>query len=258
MNKIYSFGFSLLMGLISYTSSAQCTVTGTETTDGVSVNPMDIGVFCEDAIVSQDVQIVTVASGVVNGSIPFTVNSITIEDVINIPGGLNYSCPDNDCTFFPGTDNFVRGCVLISGTPSAPYDGAIEIQVKINGSALGSNLSIDSSASADIVVKDKNDPSCVIDGLEDFEIGSNLSVFPNPSNGSSQVNLTLPQGAVVRMSVYDVLGNEVASLQNGFLSAGSNAVPLANLNTEEGMYLLKVEIDSSTGTNTYTERLIVK
>lgn len=256
MKKIYSLGLSLAFGALSLTAHAQCTPSGTATTENVSVSPENVGIYCQDVAVSQVIQIIAIDEGQIDGN-NFSVTSIEITGLENTPEGLGYSCPDA-CTFTPGTDGFVRGCILIDGTPTAPFDDSIKVNVKINGMVGPFSSFVDSSAKAKIVVNDPAEASCIVGTLDKFEIGSNLSVYPNPSNGASTVNLDLPQGALVRMGMYDVLGNEVSSIQNGFLPAGQNAIPFTKNNSEKGLYLLKVEIDSSTGTNTYTERIIIE
>ncbi|NOX88709.1 MAG: hypothetical protein GXO77_06765, partial [Calditrichaeota bacterium] len=45
--------------------------------------------------------------------------------------------------------------------------------------------------------------------------------FPNPFNPTTQIVFDLPKDANVNLTVYDVNGNEVANLVNGYKSAGS-------------------------------------
>lgn len=49
------------------------------------------------------------------------------------------------------------------------------------------------------------------------------AVTPNPSRGESRVRFTLPRAAVVRLSVIDVQGREVAVLADGLETAGEHA-----------------------------------
>jgi len=48
--------------------------------------------------------------------------------------------------------------------------------------------------------------------------------YPNPFNSSTSISFELPSDANVVLSVYDVLGREVATLLNTFLPAGNHAV----------------------------------
>jgi hypothetical protein len=48
--------------------------------------------------------------------------------------------------------------------------------------------------------------------------------YPNPFNASTNISFDLPSGADVRLSVYDVLGREVATLIDGPLAAGNHVV----------------------------------
>jgi len=64
----------------------------------------------------------------------------------------------------------------------------------------------------------------VDDGLiskKDFHLYQN---FPNPFNPSTRINFSLPQTAFVQLKVYDVLGNEIATLVNEEKSVGNYEV----------------------------------
>lgn len=48
--------------------------------------------------------------------------------------------------------------------------------------------------------------------------------FPNPFNPSTRIGFTIPEAGRVRLSIYDILGQEICVLRDGFLSAGRHTV----------------------------------
>jgi hypothetical protein len=44
--------------------------------------------------------------------------------------------------------------------------------------------------------------------------------YPNPFNPVTKISYDIPKSGIVSLMVYDVLGNEIKSLVNGFISAG--------------------------------------
>ena len=68
-----------------------------------------------------------------------------------------------------------------------------------------------------------------------------LQNYPNPFNPSTQIRFTLQSSNVTRLTVYDVVGREVAVLVNGVMSAGAHSVSFDASNLSSGVYLYKLE-----------------
>ena len=64
--------------------------------------------------------------------------------------------------------------------------------------------------------------------------------FPNPFNPSTVISYQLPVSAQVSLKVYDVLGNEVASLVNLQQEAGSYNVTLDASTLASGTYIYRL------------------
>ncbi|HLP15415.1 MAG TPA: T9SS type A sorting domain-containing protein [Bacteroidota bacterium] len=64
--------------------------------------------------------------------------------------------------------------------------------------------------------------------------------FPNPFNPSTTIRFTLPNAQQVRVSVYDILGNEVAELVNGVTDAGTHAVRFDPHGIPSGLYVCRL------------------
>ncbi len=70
--------------------------------------------------------------------------------------------------------------------------------------------------------------------------------YPNPFNPSTTIEFEIPARSNVRLTVYDVLGREVASLSNGVHEAGRYSVVWNASNVASGMYFFRLEADRFT------------
>ncbi|MFH0733571.1 MAG: T9SS type A sorting domain-containing protein [bacterium] len=85
----------------------------------------------------------------------------------------------------------------------------------------------------------------VISGVED-EISANYSFnlaqnYPNPFNPTTTIKYSVPENSFVTLKVYDILGNEVATLVNQTMTAGSHNVNFNAANLASGMYVYKMQ-----------------
>jgi outer membrane protein assembly factor BamB len=69
------------------------------------------------------------------------------------------------------------------------------------------------------------------------------AAFPNPFNPSTTVRVHLPQDAQLRLTVWNVLGQRVATLSDGWMSAGTHQVRIDGSGWASGMYLIRLESD---------------
>jgi hypothetical protein len=92
----------------------------------------------------------------------------------------------------------------------------------------------------------------VIDGTTDikdisqipaeFALGQN---YPNPFNPSTKINFALPSDMNVKLAVYNTLGEKVAELVNGAMTAGSYAVDFNASALPSGIYFYRIEAGSN-------------
>jgi hypothetical protein len=76
--------------------------------------------------------------------------------------------------------------------------------------------------------------------------------YPNPFNPSTQIRFTLQSSHVTRLTVYDILGREVAVLVNETLPAGSHSVNFDASNLTSGVYVYKLEAGGEVQTRRMT------
>lgn len=82
-----------------------------------------------------------------------------------------------------------------------------------------------------------------IDGL-DYNIGSPV---PNPLNGSSVMNITLPRREMVSVAMYNMLGQKVATyVDAATMGSGTHTIALPSDNIPAGMYYIRLTIGNRT------------
>lgn len=79
--------------------------------------------------------------------------------------------------------------------------------------------------------------------------------YPNPFNRSTKITYNLPIPGTVSLKIYDVLGNEVATLVNGNQSAGMHSCEFDAGNLSSGVYYCRLSCDNQVRTN---KMLVIK
>jgi hypothetical protein len=74
-----------------------------------------------------------------------------------------------------------------------------------------------------------------------FELSQN---YPNPFNPSTVIGYQLPMASHISLKVYDVLGNEIATLVNEEKPAGSYKVEFDAFNLSSGIYFYKIQAEN--------------
>ena len=76
--------------------------------------------------------------------------------------------------------------------------------------------------------------------------------FPNPFNPSTVIAYSLAEAGAVRLKVYNVLGQEVATLVDGYKESGRHQVVFDASRLSAGIYLYAIEAGSFTATQRMT------
>ena len=81
---------------------------------------------------------------------------------------------------------------------------------------------------------------------DDFGISQN---FPNPFNGSTIIRYNVPRSSYVKITVYNMLGKEIAVPVNGQISPGYYETSISALNLASGIYFYRMQVIDNTVSN---------
>jgi hypothetical protein len=72
--------------------------------------------------------------------------------------------------------------------------------------------------------------------------------YPNPFNPTTSINYSIPKASSVSLKVYDIIGNEVATLVNEFKNPGNYLVQFDASKLSSGVYFYRIQADDFTST----------
>ena len=81
--------------------------------------------------------------------------------------------------------------------------------------------------------------------------------YPNPFNPETNIPFALPVRANVKLTVFDVLGREVATLADGSFDAGVHTVALNGSELSSGVYFYTLKAEGGAENFTSTRKLVL-
>jgi len=100
-------------------------------------------------------------------------------------------------------------------------------------SALGSSVLID-----DLSLDQPTDVKKIDEIPKHFELSQN---YPNPFNPSTKIEYSIAKSSFVNLTVYDILGNQVAELVNESQTAGNYRYNFNGANLASGIYIVQLQ-----------------
>ncbi|HZW39796.1 MAG TPA: T9SS type A sorting domain-containing protein [Ignavibacteriaceae bacterium] len=74
-------------------------------------------------------------------------------------------------------------------------------------------------------------------GIKKLHLSEN---YPDPFNPTTKIDFQIPEGGLVELKVYDMLGNEIKTLLNEYLNSGSYTLDFNATDLSSGIYLYKL------------------
>jgi hypothetical protein len=140
------------------------------------------------------------------------------------------------------TDNYWTGTnitVKTVGTFNTNGGTSLENLLSLQYVATDGSGNVGYSAVRNILVKPIGESPCFTSGImPGLSLDKYISVYPNPNNGMFTISASLPAQEKVRMTVTNVLGQEIAIIHNGILGTNNFQVDLSN--QVSGIYLLTI------------------
>jgi hypothetical protein len=142
-------------------------------------------------------------------------------------------------------------------------DGEVIANVTANNNASGSNYSytdhsvendvtysyeltgVSLNGDREVLATASATPSTENTVVTEFALHQN---YPNPFNPETSIRFDLAEASVVTLTIYNVAGQEVASLVNGSMNAGSHTVHFDGANLTSGVYLCRLTAGEFTST----------
>ncbi len=166
--------------------------------------------------------------------------------VHNVPVAVTFQYTATDADGDPFTWTLVSGKGFISTTglytwtPVAADKGTTNtVKVRITDAA---NPLIFTETTAVLTVEN------LITSVESIEgVPTNFALlqnYPNPFNPSTTIQFAIPTSSNVKVSVFNILGEEVAVLVNSMMAAGNYKVSFNASNLPSGLYLYRIQADN--------------
>jgi len=76
---------------------------------------------------------------------------------------------------------------------------------------------------------------------DDYQL---LQNYPNPFNPNTSISFSIPQAGLIKLTVYDILGNEVAILVDDYLSAGHYTTSFNAPGLSSGVYIYRIQTEN--------------
>ena len=84
---------------------------------------------------------------------------------------------------------------------------------------------------------------------EGFELSQN---YPNPFNPTTQIRFEIPSASDVRLDVYNLIGQRVATLVDGFQAEGTHTVQFDGSHLSSGVYIYRLQAGNHTSVRKMT------
>jgi hypothetical protein len=91
-------------------------------------------------------------------------------------------------------------------------------------------------------------------GMKEISTGVYFEMYPNPTNGSTNLAFNLDKEQNVNVELFNMLGEKISTVNEGNMSAGSHTIMINGSSLKNGVYFVKFNCDNATT----TQKLIIQ
>jgi len=191
----------------------------------------------------------TTAEVPVIGTIPVTVQTIELTNVIGLPLSFSYDCDGGNCVFVGGATSCA---VLSSPSPNASEVGLHQIFMYTTTTVDAGWAGIQTqNDTIDYYYINVTNATSVVNQFNDFTFELK-DVFPNPVNNNAKIQFISGNSADVVFTVFNYLGKKIEE-KNITAIRGVNDVEISAKDYANGVYLYSI----SNGLQVVSKRMII-
>jgi hypothetical protein len=149
---------------------------------------------------------------------------------------MNCIGADDDDELCPSST--LQSTVRFCSEPGRDYRVLVTGYLGATGRFRLSILDTDSACTDFITCGPEAAPEPTGTAVKDYALRQN---YPNPFNPTTTIAFDLPKAGLVRLEVYNILGQQVAMLVNGVMPSGTHQVNFNGANLTSGLYFYKIQ-----------------
>jgi hypothetical protein len=177
------------------------------------------------------------------GNTIYVDSSYVIRWTSNISDTVNIELYRNDTLAQTIANSLVTGTNAYLWTVPSTLQAALNYKILVRDIA-ESNLSSKSVANFVIIKAGTSGINETGNNAHSFALCQN---YPNPFNPSTTIRYTLPEESLVHITIYNILGQQVAILENTLQSAGEHEISWNAATLPSGFYVYSMQAVSSSG-----------
>jgi len=182
-------------------------------------------------------------------TIPLTIQTIELTNVIGLPLSFSYNCADSNCIFIGGNTSCA---VLSSPSPNASEVGLHQIFMYTTTTADAGLFGIQiQEDTIDYYYINVTNATSFVNQFNDFTFELK-DIFPNPVNSNAKIQFILGNSTDVVFTVFNYLGEKIEE-QNIAATRGVNDIEISANDYANGMYLYSI----NNGVQVVSKRMIV-
>jgi hypothetical protein len=137
--------------------------------------------------------------------------------------------------------NYVNGVLKIAMCGVTPLNDGVLATITLKLKDKSDKFDISGSAKLNANINSSLSSFTVKSIPDQFVLMQN---YPNPFNPSTTINYSIPKTGLITIRVYDILGNEIATLVNEQKPAGNYSVQFYRSNLSSGIYFYRMQSGS--------------